>query len=189
LGWPEEPERPCLLPTHIHQVSYGCPSPISWVEPLYRKYPPYPPPPHTHTRARAPHKRAWKLPLDFHYSESNRSLSLQDLGGAGYLPPWQFVIIFTWFVKNTRFSKTWYKMSVFNITTTTKWHVIISSGFKVYTCRRPSSASSNHPKCWSWEERVGKNPLWTPHGSVWRWSHFYAHCPVPHAWTNYELVI
>ncbi|KAG6771306.1 hypothetical protein POTOM_022654 [Populus tomentosa] len=34
--------------------------------------------------------RVWKLPLDFHYSESNRSESLQDLGGAGHLPPLQF---------------------------------------------------------------------------------------------------
>jgi len=58
----------------------------------------------------------------------------------------------------------------------------------MYTCRGPSSTSSNHSKCWSWEERLRKNSLWTTCRNVWRWNHINAYCAVPYAWTYHGLV-
>jgi len=65
---------------------------------------------------------------------------------------------------------------------------VLVLGYKMYTCRRPSSTSSNDSKCWSWEERLRKNPLWKTCRTVWRWSHIYAYCPIPYASTYHGLV-
>jgi hypothetical protein len=49
--------------------------------------------------------------------------------------------------------------------------VIISCEIFLVTYIWLSSSSSNHSKCWSWEERLKRNPLWKTWRNVWRWDH------------------